>query len=432
MFKLGKLAPSKRDSLSFGDFLTVMPTAPLIDFAPDYVYPMDGNDTVGDCVVAGWDHFRQIVTGLLGGAQKNFTQDEIWNFYKTQNPGFDPHGTASTNGPDSNHDAGMIIQAFLEYLVAQKYILGFAKIDYQNDAQMRAAIYLGLGVITGVQLRNAQMQQLQTGTWDFDASSPVEGGHCIPLAGYNNNPDIVAIVTWGRLIAGTRSFVNNQMDEAWFVLMQEHVDHPGFRNHFDLAGFSKAVSDITGGKVVIPVPSGNPTLRLTTPFTKGPAVITLQNNLNANGANLVADGTFGNLTKQAVIIFQKNHGLVADGIVGPATWNSFNVIAIITQVCTDQNIEPLLGIAVASCESSLNPKATLFNPSSNSTDRGIFQWNSKFHSEITDVQAFDPKAATQFFCDAVKAGHLHANWSASEPCWIKKLTPEIKTKYGLS
>ncbi len=252
----GKREPSNRKSVPFGNFITSIPPSPLFDYSPNFTYPMDGNDSVGDCVVAGWDHFRQVVTGLLTGTQKNFTQDEIWAFYQTQNPGFDPKGLSTANGPGSSSDRGMDIQVFLEYLVSQKQILGFARIDYTNEAEFKAAVYMGLGIITGVVIRQAQMgPQFFDGTWDYVPTSPVDGGHCVPFVGYLGQPsDQVTCVTWGRLINCTQQFITNQMDEAWFVLMQEHVDHPGFRNSFNLAAFAQAVSDITGGKVAIPVP----------------------------------------------------------------------------------------------------------------------------------------------------------------------------------
>ena len=424
--KLGKKEPINKLSVSFGDFITVYPTSPIIDYAPDFVYPMDMNDTIGDCVVAGFDHSRQIITGLLTGTQKNFTNDDIINFYKTQNPAY------------PQEDNGMSIQLFLEYLVNNKYILGFAKIDYKNPAQMKAAMYLGLSIMTGVQLQEAQHTQFASGIWDYDINSPVIGGHCINGAGYNVG--IVDFVSWGKLIAGTDSFVAEQMDEAWFILMQEHVDHPSFRNHFDLAGFSQAIKTITNGKVIIPVPPAPtyPTLRL---GSKGDAVKLLQTLLNKFGYTLIVDGNFGPKTGVAVKDFQTKHNLVADQVVGPKTWQALTgiipvnpkqaIIDVITKVCTDNGIEPLLGVSVATCESGLDPNSTLYNPASKSTDRGLFQWNSVYHSEITDAQAFDPMIATKLFCDAVKAGKLHEYWSASQFCWSVKLTPDIRAKYGV-
>ncbi|MEM1169985.1 MAG: peptidoglycan-binding protein [Cyanobacteria bacterium P01_H01_bin.35] len=61
----------------------------------------------------------------------------------------------------------------------------------------------------------------------------------------------------------------------------------------------------------------------------GEDVKDLQKVLNATVANnsLVVDGIFGNLTKEAVIAFQKNYGgLTADGIVGPQTWGVVDTI----------------------------------------------------------------------------------------------------------
>jgi murein DD-endopeptidase MepM/ murein hydrolase activator NlpD len=48
----------------------------------------------------------------------------------------------------------------------------------------------------------------------------------------------------------------------------------------------------------------------------GPDVLYLQNKLGIN-----PPGPFGPMTHNAVVAFQKKHGLLADGIVGPLTWS---------------------------------------------------------------------------------------------------------------
>ncbi|MDJ0798717.1 MAG: peptidoglycan-binding protein [Calothrix sp. MO_167.B12] len=62
-----------------------------------------------------------------------------------------------------------------------------------------------------------------------------------------------------------------------------------------------------------------PTLTL---GSTGEDVKDLQTVLNATVAynSLVVDGVFGNLTKEAVMAFQKQYGLTIDGIVGDQTW----------------------------------------------------------------------------------------------------------------
>ncbi|MFO7294800.1 MAG: peptidoglycan-binding protein, partial [Clostridia bacterium] len=67
----------------------------------------------------------------------------------------------------------------------------------------------------------------------------------------------------------------------------------------------------------------NTTLPITTTLklgSRGSQVVTLQKRLNELGYNCgTPDGIFGSKTQQAVIAFQKDNGLVADGIVGPKT-----------------------------------------------------------------------------------------------------------------
>ena len=69
--------------------------------------------------------------------------------------------------------------------------------------------------------------------------------------------------------------------------------------------------------------SYNRILKVTSPLMQGDDVKVVQNKLNSLGYNCgTADGYYGNDTKNAVIKFQSDIGLNADGEVGPATWNA--------------------------------------------------------------------------------------------------------------
>ena len=56
--------------------------------------------------------------------------------------------------------------------------------------------------------------------------------------------------------------------------------------------------------------------------TKGPDVGRLQRFLTGAGFELEVDDDFGPNTDRAVRAFQRDRKLVADGIVGPATWEA--------------------------------------------------------------------------------------------------------------
>ena len=73
-----------------------------------------------------------------------------------------------------------------------------------------------------------------------------------------------------------------------------------------------------------PPPPSEPVLRLTTPLTKGPAVLKCQQLLMRHGIHVVEDGIFGRATEAAVKNFQTSQRLSADGVVGPLTWTALS------------------------------------------------------------------------------------------------------------
>jgi len=91
----------------------------------------------------------------------------------------------------------------------------------------------------------------------------------------------------------------------------------------------------------------------------------------------------------------------------------------IREIAREEGINPELAVAVAECESKLDPMALHINPDG-SRDRGLYQWNSKYHPEISDEIAFNIEKSTRAFCKAVKEGHL-SWWNATKSCWLKKL-----------
>jgi peptidoglycan hydrolase-like protein with peptidoglycan-binding domain len=52
----------------------------------------------------------------------------------------------------------------------------------------------------------------------------------------------------------------------------------------------------------------------------GADAATVQHLLRQHGSDIQADGRFGSATRSAVVAFQNAHGLAADGVVGPQTW----------------------------------------------------------------------------------------------------------------
>jgi hypothetical protein len=262
--RLGKRPPDPaKPRLRFGNFVNAaaVPPHPLVDPGPaslNLQYPMDENDAWGDCVVAGADHALQVIHALLGIPYTNWSRDQILAYYRTQNPHFDP--ADPDHGPGSDDDGGMFIQDFLNYLQKQGVILGFGSIDHTSEDELKAAVWLGLAVPTGEVLTRKNMSER---IWDHYANDYTEGGHCTVTVDYRGgSTNYEDQVSWGDLYGMTQAFIRQNVDEAWFVITEAHVAHPGFRAGFDLSSFAAAFTAMTGRPfpaVVDPGPQPTPT-----------------------------------------------------------------------------------------------------------------------------------------------------------------------------
>jgi peptidoglycan hydrolase-like protein with peptidoglycan-binding domain len=106
-----------------------------------------------------------------------------------------------------------------------------------------------------------------------------------------------------------------------FGIAQDGIVGPITLRHLNLTTYSIPVDSLGGGSS-----SGSgSTVRSLQKGMRGDDVRTLQRRLKALGYDPgPVDGVFGDLTLSAVLKYQKNAGLLQDGIVGPATRRKLN------------------------------------------------------------------------------------------------------------
>ncbi len=271
--KYGRRPPKRTPSIKLARLLTgVVPAHPA---AADYLaqlsggWQMLGNDSIGDCNSVTWANMRRLVTGILAPPGHYPSLAQVFAFYKTQNPGFDPNGSASTNGPGSSHDGGMDVQTGLEYLVASGgpdgvKALGFASVDHANVAEVQAAIALFGSVWTGTQVLNVNQTQFGNNQpWDYVANSPVDGGHAILTGGYGA-PGAGALggdqrfITWGQETSFTDLYWANEVEEAWVVIWPEMMKDSAFLAGVNMVQFAAEYTAITGKPFPAAIPPPPP------------------------------------------------------------------------------------------------------------------------------------------------------------------------------
>ena len=130
------------------------------------------------------------------------------------------------------------------------------------------------------------------------------------------------------------------------------------------------------------------------------------------------DGTVGILLTSVVIYYFGDRTIIAPLLKKAEEKKELAPVEeIIREEARKEGVDPDLAVRIAKCESGLDPKAVHINKDG-SKDRGVFQWNDKYHPEVNDDYAFNPKLATREFCKAFKNGNL-SWWNTSKNCWDK-------------
>jgi hypothetical protein len=195
---------------------------------PTALFPMDGNDTLGDCTIAALAHAVTTFSGLLG--HKNImAKPAVVKLY-----------THLTGGPDTGLNEADVLNYWRKQAVAGDKILAYVSIDPKNHTHIQQAIQLFGGVYLGFQVQQNCVQEFDT----HEAWTPgplTNDGHAVFAVGYD--PNDVTVLTWGNTQKGSWAWWDECVDEAYAILPPEAAK-PGFAPGFNIAQLQADLNDV--------------------------------------------------------------------------------------------------------------------------------------------------------------------------------------------
>jgi hypothetical protein len=195
---------------------------------PTKLFPMDGNDTLGDCTIAALAHADTVYNGIVGKKKIMPKQAAVKLYLQL------------TGGADSGLDELTVLNYWQSNPVSRDEILAFAKIDEKNHTHVQLAIQLFGGVYLGFQVQQNAVQK-------FDARQPwtpgplTPDGHAVYAVAYDATG--VTVLTWGNTQQATWAWWDECVDEAYAILPPE-AKKSDFAPGFDFAQLKADLADV--------------------------------------------------------------------------------------------------------------------------------------------------------------------------------------------
>lgn len=251
VYKTGKLpARPGATKLKFADYLAVdKPPAQYTHTNLVEIWGMLGNDTVGDCVLAGAGH-ETILWNAEGHKSVNVTTQNALSDYSAIT-GYNPKKPSSDKGTDMQVAAKYRQKTGVIDDLGKRHKIGaYLAIDYTTPTELKQAIYMFGAVGLGIQFPNSAMDQFNAGQdWTVVKGAKIDGGHYVPLVGYDSK--FVYLVTWGKLIRATWVFVTTYADEALVYLSPEMLINNVSLEGFNLTQLQADLKQLQGAKMNI-------------------------------------------------------------------------------------------------------------------------------------------------------------------------------------
>jgi hypothetical protein len=186
---------------------------------PTKLFPMDGNDTLGDCTIAALAHAETTYSGLIG-KEKIMSKQAVVKLYMHL-----------TGGVDSGLNELDVLNYWRSHTVSGDKIITYASIEPKTHLHIQQAIHLFGGVYLGFQVQQNCIEE-------FNARKPwtpgplTQDGHAVFAVAYDQNG--VTVLTWGNTQQGTWAWWDECVDEAYAILPPE-AKKSGFAPGFNFA-----------------------------------------------------------------------------------------------------------------------------------------------------------------------------------------------------
>jgi hypothetical protein len=246
MMKLGK-TPARPGAVTFKlvDYLTALPKPPTT-FGHETLIPtwgMNGNDAVGDCVIASKAHLIEMWNAEAGRPVVVTTKDSLADYSAIT--GYDPTDPNSDQGTDMSVAASYFRKTGYRDSAGTRHKIGaYLSITPGNWSEHLQALYLFGAVEIGINFPASAMAQFNAGKeWSYNSRSKIEGGHCIPLVAHRT-PQSLTCVTWGALERMTPRFFTAFNDESLVYLSPEMLTGGRSPEGFNLAQLQADLSQL--------------------------------------------------------------------------------------------------------------------------------------------------------------------------------------------
>jgi hypothetical protein len=197
---------------------------------PTQLFPMDGNDTLGDCTIAALAHAETVYNGLVGKKQV-LGEKSVVKIYMHL-----------TGGIDSGLNELDVLNHWQSQSTGGSKILAFVSIDVKNHTHIQQAIQMFGGVYLGFQVQANAVEE-------FNARRPwtpgplTNEGHAVYAVGYDSTG--ITVLTWGNTQQATWAWWDECVDEAYAILPPQ-AKKTDFAAGFDFAQLQADLADVAG------------------------------------------------------------------------------------------------------------------------------------------------------------------------------------------